>query len=276
MRSIAIGFATACLATMAGTGAAQTVTIQANVEGSVSGVYLDDSQGPANSGSLLASQSWGPGQGFTDPVLAARALAAQNDAGVSAVWVEAVPNTPNGDYQHAETHWSETVTHSGAEPSEYVYEFHVSPPHLALKDNTEGGPGNDSVTYEMEVRLNGNVIFQSSATLSGPENNPQLVKGGTDFGSTFFTQPSAHTYGYDFQAYDGLLSLGSYLPGQSLTVEAVLRVSNQINQCGIGAYASIGDPLDLGDDPGFRNNLFSTTFVSVESKPWSGIKALYR
>lgn len=276
MRSIAKGLATALLATMVGTGAAEAVTIEAHVEGSVSSVYHDDSQGPAGSGSLLASQSWGPGQGFNDPTLSARALAAQNDAGVSAVWVEAQPNTPNNDYQMAAARWSETVTHTGAQPAEYVYEFHVNPAHLALKDQSASGPGNDSASYEMEVRLNGNVVFQSSASLSGPANNPQLTKSGTDFGSTFFDEPSAHTYGYDFQAYDGLLSLGTYLPGQSLTVEVVLRVSNSIVVDGMGAYAGIGDPLDLGDDPGIRNSVFATEFVGVESQAWSGIKALFR
>jgi hypothetical protein len=276
MRSIARGFATAVLAAGAAAGTAQGVTIQAHVEGSVSSTFHADTQGPAGSGSVLASQSWGPGQGFVDPVLSARALAAQNDAGVSAVWVEAVPDTPNGDSQQAESRWSDSVVHPGPPAAEYVYEFHVNSTRLALKDTSEGGPGNDAASYSMEVRLNGVLIFQSAATLSGPASNPQLATSGTPFTASFFDQPSAHTYGYDFDAYDGMISLGVFLPGQTISVETILRVDDEIETSGVGAFAAIGDPLDLGGDPGISNGFFIVSFVGTESQAWSGIKALYR
>jgi hypothetical protein len=268
------------LATLAVTAsvsrAVDSVEIRAQASGLISGVALADIQGPAGSDSLLASVNWGPGQSFNDPVGSAAAQAAQAADGRSAVRVEAIPSSPNGDFQAAESRWTGAVTHRGPVASEYVYEFFVDPPRLVLR-NACGNPLPSTLAeYEITVKLDGQTIFQSIATLTGSANNPQLVEVGTDLGGTFFDQPANGLYGYQFSSHDGLLSLGYVEPGQTIHVETTLRVRTEIVEACTGAQANIGDPLDLGGDPGVRGTLFSVGVVGVETSRWSEVKALYR
>jgi hypothetical protein len=268
------------LATLAATArasfAVDSVEIRAQASGLISGVALADTQGPAGSDSLLASANWGPGQGFNDPTGSAVALAGQDVAGRSAVLVEAAPSAPNGDFQTAESRWTGSATHPGPVASEYVYEFFIDPPLLALR-NACGIPLPATLAeYEITVKLDGRTIFQSIATLTGTASNPQLVETGTGLGGTFFNQPEAGTYGYEFSSYDGMLSLGRIQPGQTFHVETTLRVRTQIAEACTGAKANIGDPLDLGGDPGVFGEFFSVGVVGVETSGWSEVKALYR
>jgi len=275
-RAVAL-FALATLAATASVShAVDSIEIRAQASGLVSGVPLADIQGPASSDSLLASANWGPGQGFNDPTGSAVAQAAQHTDGRSAVLVEAIPTDPSGDFQNAETRWVGTMTHRGPVASEYVYEFFVNPPQLALRNACENPFPSTLAEYEITVKLDGQMIFQSKATLTGPASSPQLVEVGTDLGGTFFNQPVAGVYGYQFGSYDGLLSLGYIQPAQTFQVEATLRVRTEIAESCTGAKANIGDPLDLSGDPGVKGRFFAVGVVGVENSGWSEIKSLYR
>jgi hypothetical protein len=274
---------------------AQVISIATAVSGSVSGVPLAASQGPASTGALLAVQNWSS-QSFSDPAIPARAEGAQDVGGLSAVRVEALPDDPQDDFQNAESRWSDTVTHTGQFAAEYVYEFHIDPAVLALRNTCEDddittGPVDDcdddvftggasipdaSASYEITVKLEGQTVFHSAATLRGTASNPRLTETGTDLGGTFFKIHSKGIYGYRFNAFDGVLPLGSYDQGGTFHVEAILNVSSLNDEPGMGTRALIGDPLKLGGEPGIAGRVVITTTVGAESLPWAQVKVLYR
>lgn len=258
------------------------VIITARAEGQVSGNPQVDAQGPATSGALLASVRFPAAFQITchDTAFAAAAI---NDSGVSAVVADGLFPGHTGDFLRAETNWSAAVTNTNSQAYEYIYQFFITPPRLTLADRddddvqgTVGGGGPAHASYEVVVELNSIPLFRSYAEASGTWANHTLVEEGTDLGGTFFSDPGHHTFGYAFAAHHGTLSLGSYAPGEGFTLLAklVARVSSSAEQR--GGRAEVGDPLELGGEPGIRFQFLLSIPIAVEPRTWSGLKAMYR
>ncbi len=105
------------------------------------------------------------------------------------------------------------------------------------------GPNETVTEYEIELTLDGNPIFGSSATFRGGRAGNTLSETGTDLGGTFFS--SGSTIGYDFDPLLVNVPLGTFAPGETLTVEYTMRVLVDTPQLETGGRATIGDPLDL-------------------------------
>lgn len=253
---------------------AAALTILAAAEGQVGAVARSDVAGPAGSGEVQATaafpEAWN--LGLVEPGIA---QAAQNDGGNSAVVVDGACRDDEIVRLLARTSWSETVTNQGNTPVEYVYEFFVIPARLTLMDRFGTTRLGATARYEIKVRLDGNVIFWSTAELTGGVVSHTLREKGTDMGGTFFSDPAGGTLGYQFSRYDGVLSLGFYDPGESLSVETTLEAYASAPQEGLGARAEIGDPQDIGGDPGVRGAIIVSGPIGVEPATWSGIKSLY-
>jgi hypothetical protein len=276
MRSLSVSFAV-LLAVAAGLAPgvrADSTVIQAHADGLISGEAQTDTQGPAGAGSLLASVTWS-GQCFEDILFEAQAKAAQDEFGRSAARVLALPDDPTNDHLLAETRWARTVIPPGTQPAEYVYQFFIEPAILALRRGCQCVPPT-TVGYEVTVKLDGTVIFSSTATLGGTPSNPVLTETGTDLGGTFFHFPLLGIFGYLFSSFDGVISLGHRAPGVPFTVESTLRIVALDIVDGMGVKGAIGDPLELGSDPGVFGEVMPTEPVGVESQAWSNVKALYR
>src|SRR5262245_2436836 len=112
---------------------AQEIAIQATAEGTVGGNTVRDVRGPATAGELLAAVEFPSGTGI-DLTGAARALAAQNDEGISAVLVDGAYNVKSANILRAETRWARTVTNNAGGSRDYVYRFFVVPPELMMLD----------------------------------------------------------------------------------------------------------------------------------------------
>ncbi len=254
---------------------ADGVVIRAQADGVVSGVTTSDVEGPATSGSLLASVSM-PEATSLDGLGPAFGRAAQNDSGVAAVAAE-VRCTVNGAASAASTtRWTATVTNITGLLTEYTYRFHIVAPTLALLDGSGTSSGPAASGYEVTVKLGGVTLFSSKADLSGGRFAYTLKETGTDLGGVFFGTPGSTPFGYSFSPFDGVLSLGFYMPGQSLTVESSLHVVVSASNAATGAQAEFGDPLDLGGEPGIYGLIIQEEPVAVTPSSWGAVKEMYR
>lgn len=253
----------------------RAATIEASAGGTVAGVTAQDFQGPAVTGAVLANQPFSGGTAL-DLTGQADARAAQNVGGVSAVLVEGAFHSFEVHNLQAESRWTETVVNQTGRTITYAYQFFVVPPRLTIYENGPLGNQPTQCAWSIEVRMSNQVLFGSGASLTGSLKSHTLNGSGTPLGRTFFTVPAAHTFGYQFSRFDGFLSLGVTPPGGSVTVETVLRASMSAQGSGAGARAEVGDPLDLGSDPGIAGAIVEQESVALRSATWGSVKGLFR
>lgn len=254
---------------------ATEVTIQAQVDASVPGVPRSDIQGPATSGQLLATVLMPEAQSL-DGLGPAFGRAAQNDAGVGAVAAE-VKCTANGTgIATSHTTWTGTATNNSNVMGEFIYQFYIEAPKLALVDPSGTSEAAATATYEVTVKVGGQTIFSSQATLRGGRFGHTLKESGTDLGGVFFGTPGSTPFGYGFAPYQGILSLGFYQPGQSVTVESSLQAVATAVNVTTGARAEVGDPLDLGSEPGIYGTITLGEPLAVEPSSWGAVKEMFR
>lgn len=230
---------------LAGSAAAVTITsttIETNA--SITGAGSDP-KGPANSGTLLSQviDPNGAGEGFIGD---AAARAAQNVAGDGALAVEGLyANPPGRIVLLGETSWIQTAEITGGSPETLSIALSIAAPRLAFSDFAGVGLGADELvsSYVIELLLDGNPIFGSTATFRGGRGSSLLEETGTDLGGTFFD--SGSLLGYDFDPLVTSVGLGTFDPGETLTVEYRMRVLVDTPQFETGGSASIGDPTDL-------------------------------
>lgn len=265
----------AALAVCIAPAVVRAATIEASAGGTVAGVTAQDLQGPAGAGALLANQAFSGGTAL-DLTGQADARAAQNVGGVSAVLVEGVFPSFGVHTLQAESRWTETVVNQTGRTLTYAYEFFIVPPRLTIYEFANFGNQPTTCTWSIEVRLNNQVLFNSGATLTGTLKSHALTGTGAPLGRTFFVDPVAHTFGYQFARFDGLLSLGVTPPGGTVTVETVLRASMSAQGSGAGARAEVGDPLDLGSDPGVAGVIIEQESVAARPATWGSVKGLFR
>jgi hypothetical protein len=254
---------------------ADGVIIQAQVDGSVPGVPRSDLQGPATSGSLLATVLMPEASSF-DGLGPAFGRAGQNDAGVAAVAAEVKCTSVGTATVDSRSSWTATATNTTNTLVEFIYTFHIEAPRLALVDpsGTSAVPAQSS--YDVNVKLGAQTIFSSQAVLRGGRFAYTLQRTGTDMGGAFFGTPGSGPFGYLFSPYHGLISLGFYQPGQSVTVVASLHVASSAGDPTTGGQAGIGDPLDLDGDPGINSVISLGEPLAVTPSPWGAMKEMYR
>ena len=234
-----------------------------------------DTQGPATSGSSLSTLLMPEGQSL-DGLGPAVGRAAQNDVGVSAVQAEVKCIRPGIGVVTSKTSWSATATNNSNRLAEFIYQFYIEAPKLELLDPSDTSMEPATASYEVTVKVNGQKVFSSEATLRGRREGHTLTESGTDLGGTFFSLQGGNRYGYQFSPYQGILSLGFYPPGESVFVESSLQVVARAVSIEAGSHAQVGDPLDLGSEPGMYSTITVGEPLAVESNSWGAVKELYR
>jgi len=259
--------------------ASGAVTITASASAGLQGNPTTVVGGPATSGQVSAAVA------IPLPfrnLAASSALDVDGNAALNLnglYWTAGEPHLAGNNFPQvtdAATTWTSTLTNDSAVPRPYVYAFVLSPFRLANFDN--GLPATDPlaniVSFAVEVRANGNLVFQSSAQLRGARN-PVLTETGTDLGGVFGS--NEFEVFYDFSQHTGRIPLGSVAPGESITVEAKLIAHAEAMFDGSGGFVTMGDPLDLKGDPGVSAVTFGEDqTVGVAPVSWAAAKRLYR
>jgi hypothetical protein len=254
---------------------ADGVVIQAQVNGLVPGVPRADLQGPATSGSLLATVLMPEASSF-DGLGPAFGRAAQNDAGVAGVRAEVKCTSVGTATVDSRSSWTATAINTTNRLVEFIYSFVIDAPRLALLDPSGTSAVPAEASYDVNVKRGALTLFSSQAVLRGGRFAYLLKETGTDLGGAFFGTPGSGPFGYLFAPYHGVLSLGFYQPGGSVTVVASLRVASSAGNPTTGGRAEIGDPLDLSGDPGLNSIITLGEPVAVTRSTWGAVKGMYR
>jgi hypothetical protein len=255
-------------------GPASATTITATCSGGHPSAPIVHSVGPVESGAILAEVL------IPYPVdMQMSARAALDIDGNSALESAALYATsepgPLPQLIDGETVWTHTVTNNGSAPVSYHYSFLLHPVSLSIIAPTaEDDPASPLASYDVEVRANGVIVFEAHAVLKGGGISHSLTESGTDLGGVVQFSDGIT---YNFSEYQGQVGVGSALPGQSITVETKLASHTQVGAGNTGAFVSMGDPLDLKDDPGVSSTLVEEdNAVAVEAVSWGGAKHVYR
>jgi hypothetical protein len=149
-------------------------------------------------------------------------------------------------------------TYQKTDPND-VFEFTVTPGTLFLSDSggLTGGPMN--AFWELSILLDGVPQFLSFAQIKGTSGSYALSTIGEILtGATF--DPAAGFFGneafYVTDVHTGLISLAGLAVGDTFEIDYVLHTSVESNNGETSAFASIGDPFDLGSS-GFGGAVIS-------------------
>lgn len=276
MRSTAL-VSIAFLALLGGSPAI-AATIQAAAEGNIYGLIKRDLPAPSRSGVISAAVRFDHGRGVTF-FDSCRALASQSEDGVSATLAECYNEVlaKADNTLEARTSWDSVINNTSNRSLHYVYEFRINGTELALRDLgllTDLNPLAPCAEYGIEVRLNGNIIFESHGLLLGGAGAHVLQETGTDLGGDFFRLGTQ--FGYRFPTFDGAISLGFLAPGESLNLTTTLLSRTRVRLALSGAFAAIGDPLDTKGDPGIDSEIVPDETIGVETSTFGQVKALFR
>jgi len=240
------------------------VTIATAVSGGDASNPVSDADGPVNSGEVF-SEVIIPTDAFSN--MTARAIV--DIDGNSAVDLDGVYITsakphvtgiPFPQVTDGTTSWTASATNNSAVPTSYRYRFLLHPIRIALfsyAGYSDSDPIAPVASYGVEVRANNVLVFESHATLRGGSISHVLTESGTDLGGVLTIDEKSGTIYYDFAQFQATLGIGTVLPGESITVEAKLIAHTEAHIENSGGTASLGDPLDLKDDPGVSAVLFS-------------------
>ncbi len=142
-----------------------------------------------------------------------------NFSGISAVSVEGVFASGQSDRRElsAQATFSENCTNSSAFTEEFFYNFFVFAPVLEIWDFagvSSSNPEAPTVSYGMDILVDGTSLWSSSAVLHGGDGGHTLLETGIDLGGTYFSTPGV-SFGYEFDDFNDTISLGSYASGNS-------------------------------------------------------------
>jgi len=239
------------------------------------GVLSTDLQGPSAGAAESLIETVGA---FTlDFGRAGIGSAKQRPDGIAAVLADGL--FANGNPQNSivsSTLWTDSATNTTAGPIVYEFDFLITPPSLRIGDFAgleETDISRPDVSFDVEIRANGVPVFQASAHLIGGFVSHVLNETGTSLSPTFVGGGSV--FGYDFQAYADVLNLGSFNPGETVTVEYEMTVSVDTPGFEAGGRAQIGDPFDLDGTPGFTGTFIGGGVVATESSSFGKVKSLF-
>jgi hypothetical protein len=204
--------------------------------------------------------------------------AVQNRDGVGAVSCEGVfSNADPSNSIVSHTYWTDSATNTTASPITYEFSYEIAPPRLRLYDHTgvsDATAGAPEVSFVLEIRANGVVVFSSSATMVGGTAGHNLTESGSSL-NPVAVSISPYIFGYDFDPSIGTINLGSFNPGESVTVEYEMTTSMSTAGVETGGRAAVGDPFDLGGSPGFSGTFTGNGTVPTTETSFGGIKASY-
>jgi len=225
---------------------AVAITTSAIASDDVTGVI--DSDAKSNPPASLLSEAVDPDTFFgADPAVA---RAAMNESGVGSVAVSGIwaDGSSSKTTLSAVATWSDTYTNTSSAAQSVRYDFSIDPADLRIFDFagvSDASPDAMRASYSVNILHNGSSVFSSDATLIGGGNGHVLERNGTDFGSTFVSNPFFTVIGYTFDAYVGSLDLGILAVGESLDIGYEIRAEVTSPGFETGAAASIGDPNNL-------------------------------
>lgn len=256
-------------------GSAGATTIAATCSGGHPSAPVVDSAGPVESGAVLAEVAVPIGSGM---VIVGRAAAdiAGNAALASEALYAVSETAPWPQVIDGETVWTTTVTNNTSSPASYRYSFLLHPLALTIIAGTGADdPASPIAAYDVEVRANGVLVFESHAILKGGVESHSMTESGTDLGGIVEFSDGIR---YNFSEYLGQVAVGSALPGQSITVVTTLTAHTEIGAVFTGAFVDMGDPLDLKGDPGVSSAIVEQVddSVGVDATSWTGVKHIYR
>lgn len=240
---------------------AKAATVNAFAETVVQGNITTDSETSPTSASAQA----------IDPRGEASGLAASDDSGRLAA--SASFSGANGTFATVRADASYSKTFTSTAGSLDMFKFVIPGATIGFSANNVapllGG-------YEVKVLFNGATLFSSKAdveTVSGSpveESDLSLTQSGTILDSSFatglfgFGLPDA---GYVFDSFTGIFDLPSITGDNVITYSMSVFVDGLIGET--AAISSIGDPLDLSQNPGVELTIGSTVPpVPVPAAVW--------
>lgn len=233
-----------------------------------------DAKGPVGSGSLLSSvvDPTGSLRDFSGP---AYADAGQSVGGFAAVGAEGA--YADGSARHtltATTTWEQTASITGGSAEALSVLLKITPGQLALIDFAglaATDPERMMASYDIALDVNGTTVFDSGALLEGGLVSHVLTETGTSLGASFFQDAAFpnNVFGYDFGALLTSVSIGTFNPGENLTITYTMTVNVDTPGFETGGAALIGDPLDLS-----AGNAVEITLVPEPGLALLGLVAL--
>ena len=238
---------------------ALTITTDANY--SVTELFppgvVTDQDGPnsAGSGQVYSSVFYGDGEGEFP---AATIEPANNVAGGSSHGYAASRSGAAGDLAasayldmsddvssmdfHASSSWSDTITNNSGSAQGYTFDFFFAGGYLDL-----GGTGGMSM-FSLDILLNGNSIWDASASLSGDPSGGSVTLDDGGLSHTVYDGLPYYYY-VGFDPFSGSLDLGVFNDGESFDITYNLDVwVNSTSQLSYAA-AAVGDPFSTNPIP---------------------------
>jgi hypothetical protein len=255
--------------------------VSSNVEMNDAGVLSSDPQGPSTSAEV--SSFLETSNAFTVDFSAnGFGRAVQRVDGVGAVRADAIfanGQTPN--LVRATTQWSESVTNTTSDPIVYEFEYVITPPALRIADYAglpDAADNAPEISFALEIRANGVVLFEAGAVLRGGRNSHTLTESGTSLNPVVTPNPLPSfptVFGYDFDGRADVLSLGTFGPGETVTVTYTMLAEVLTPGFEAGGRAEVGDPFDLDGTPGFAGGFVGGGVVATETASWGELKHVY-
>ena len=259
--------------------AALAQTVSSSVQANLAGVITTDEQTPTSTINALSFLVPAGVTTMEDFARAGYGRAAQNLDGVGAVACEGVfVNADPTNSIVSNTLWTTSATNTTTGPVSYAFNFVIAPPALRLADYAGLDaltPNAPTTTFILEIRSNGAVVFHAEASMVGGINGHNLTETGTSLNPVFVVGLTSAVFGYDFDSVTDVIDLGSFNPGETVTVEYQMTASVVSGGFEVGGRAAVGDPFDLSGTPGFTGDLVTNTPVPVEDKSFGRVKAQY-
>ena len=188
------------------------------------------------------------------------AEASVSDGGAAAVYAF-YNNWQPFDYRHtAVSTWSDSFVSSDS-GKVYRLQLRIAAGELLVQDWTANANTEVSATYNIDVKLNGQSIWNSSATLSGNAYGVSLTENGQSLGGGFEDYPQSSSFWYVFDAYETALTLGTFPSGQAFTLDYTIRAEVSGPGFESGAMVSFGNAQDLLNAPGLVAELAAPKIV---------------
>lgn len=145
---------------------------------------------------------------------------------------------------------NESFSNDTGEVRSFFFDFTISRGSVSAVEDF-GSPGFDAGEfirsgYDVEIIVNGDTLFSSSAELTNDNGGPDLVRSGVDLG--------VYTAGSDFYSwsdYTDRLSLGVFAPGEAIELTYLVTAfsvgETGFYDCGYGGNDGYGGPVDQID-----------------------------
>ncbi len=226
------------------------------VGSSTSVIEADDTTTPPPASSIVSTVTTtnGSAMGWADNAIATSSFTEQGYGNVLVDGIMFNPEANDNSYPDilfASAVVSDQYMNMSSSPVNISLEYFIDEISLAIGDyaGAEAGiQGSPVVSYSFEIIGNGFLLWYSYAELSGGIISHNLIKSGTELGSTYFlTDPSnQNEFGYSFDQFNNTLDLGTLDPGETYEITAFLEVTVATGPFELGGKAGFFDPESVG------------------------------